>query len=306
MGPDGPDKHRKGKNRISPELACSINDAYSLYGSTQVIDTTSDLLCTACFNFETSHMDSVKSSHKVDTRGATRSTARAAAVLASARISDQSGIEHMVLDQQERHYSSDDMDDETPQMETAERRAETISLLNGVFDLFSQQRVDDIRNQNILRDQTNKVIVMIHGLVKHLLRGDDPEAQQESLAFDYNLNEAEEMIQGLKQLVQCSDYAEQIRLLTLAPRSWGRAKVEAFFNCSERQARYGVYLRDSGRMLHRPVDLRGNLPFDPQIEKKIFEYYHDDLISRVRMKNPSVFFSNCIGLIRSHRIKMTC
>ena len=127
MGPDGPDKYRKGKNRISPELACSIKDAYSLYGSTQVIDTTSDLLCTACFNFETSRMDSVKSSHKVDTKEATRSTARAAAVLASARISDQIGIEHMVLDQQERHYSSDDMDDETPQMETAERRAETIS-----------------------------------------------------------------------------------------------------------------------------------------------------------------------------------
>ena len=147
---------------------------------------------------------------------------------------------------------------------------------------------------------------MIHRLVKHLFPGDDPEAQQESLAFDYTLNEAEEMIQGLKQLVQCSDYAEQIRLLTLAPRSWDRDKVEAFFNCSERQARNGVHLRDSGRVLHRPVELRGNLSFDPQVEKKIFKYHHDDLISRVRMKHPSVFFSNCIGPTRSHRIKMTC
>jgi hypothetical protein len=292
MGPDGPDKHRKGKNRISAEMASFINDEYSLDGLTKVIDTTSDLLCTACFHFETSRMDSVVSSHKMDTSEVTRPTVRTAAILASARISDQSGIERMVFDQQERDSSSDDMDDETSHMETAERREQTISLLNGVFDLFSLKRINDTRNQNILRDQTNKVTVTIHRLVKQLLPGNDAEALQESLAFDYTLNEAEELIQGLKQLVGCSDYAEQIRLLTLAPRSWGRAKVEAFFNCSERQARYGVHLREYGRILHRPVDLRGNLPFDPQIEKKIFEFYHDDLISRVRLKPPSVFCSN--------------
>lgn len=306
MGPDGPDKHRKGKNRIFAELACFINDAYSIYEPTKVIDTTTDLLCTSCFNFETSRMDSVAFSHKVDISEATRSTVRVAARLASARISNQSGIGHVDIGQQARHYSSDDMDDETPQVETAERRAQTISLLNGIFDLLSQKRIEDLRNRNILRAQTNKVILMIHGLVKHVLPGDNPEIPQESLTFEYTLNEAEELIQGLKQLVQCSDYAEQIRLITLSPRTWGRAKVEAFFHCSERQARYGVYLRDSGRMLHRPVDLRGNLPFDPQIEKKIFEFFHDDLISRVRLKPARVFFSNCIGLLRSHRIKMTC
>ena len=68
------------------------------------------------------------------------------------------------------------------------------------------------------------------------------------MGCDYTPSEAEVLIQGLKQLIESSDYAEQIPLLTLTPRSWGRAKFESFFTCSERQARYGVYLGDSGRI----------------------------------------------------------
>ena len=85
--------------------------------------------------------------------------------------------------------------------------------------------------------------------------------------FDYTCNAAEEITQGLKQLIHCSDDAEQTRLLTLAPRSWRIAKVEAFFHFSERQARYGVFLSDSGPMLYRPVDLREDYP----IENETFE-----------------------------------
>ena len=65
-------------------------------------------------------MDSVTSSRKVRTTEATRYQIRAVVVLPSTRISDQSRIDHMNLGQQARHYSPDDMGDETPQMETAE------------------------------------------------------------------------------------------------------------------------------------------------------------------------------------------
>ena len=91
MAPDRPDKHQKGKTQISSELACFINEAYSLQDYTNVINRTSNLLCTLCLNFKTSRMDSVGPSHKVNTREATRSKARADVILASIRISDQSG-----------------------------------------------------------------------------------------------------------------------------------------------------------------------------------------------------------------------
>lgn len=288
MGPDGPDEHRKGRNRISTKLACFMNDTYPPFDSANVIDTTTDLLCTSCLNFKTSRMDSVASSHEMDTTEVTRSTMRAAALLASARISNQSRSDQMDLGEQAQHYSSEEMDDETPELEEAQRRAQAISRLNGIFEFLSEKRIDDMRNQNVLRAQTNTAILTIRELVEHVLPTGAAEVLRESMGCDYTLSETEELIQGLKRLIQCSDYAEQIRLLTLAPRSWGRAKVESFFTCSERQARYGVYLRDSGRILHRPVDLRGNLPFDPQIEKKIFEFYHDDMISRVRIQPPKV------------------
>ena len=107
------------------------------------------------------------------------------------------------------------------------------------------------------------------------------------------------------QLVQCSGYAEHTRLLTPDPHSWDRAQVEAFFNCSEHQGRYGVHLADYGRMLHLLADLRAYFAVDPKIEQKIFKFYHDNLISRVTLKPPTVVFPYCIGLARSHRIQMT-
>ena len=67
--------------------------------------------------------------------------------------------------------------------------------------------------------QTKKFIRTIRGLVENLLANDDSEVLEEGLAFDYTLNDAEELIQGVKQLAQCSDYAEQSGLLPLAPPS---------------------------------------------------------------------------------------
>lgn len=282
MGPDGPGKHRKGKNRISVVLAEFLNDSYRLLGSDELIDATSDLLCTSCFTFEAGRLESVTSSEKTDSVEVPRSSLRAAAVLANRRISDQNRIDSTNYAEETPNHASDDLDDETVRSTMIERRVQAVSVLNAILDLLSQKRIEDIRNQNIVRAQMNKMILTIRGLAENVVLHVDSEITPSCPTFDWTLDEGEELIQGLKQLVVCSDYVEQIRLLTLAPRDWGRWKVQSFFHCSERQARYAVHLRDSDRKLHRPVDLRGNLPFDPQVEKKIFDFYHDDLISRVR------------------------
>ena len=51
MSLDGPDKHQKERNRISTGLARFMNNAYSLFGSAKIVDSTSGLLCTSCVNF---------------------------------------------------------------------------------------------------------------------------------------------------------------------------------------------------------------------------------------------------------------
>ncbi|CAF4701229.1 unnamed protein product, partial [Rotaria socialis] len=97
---------------------------------------------------------------------------------------------------------------------------------------------------------------------------------------DITINEAKQIVNNFKLLVETSDYNEQIRLLTLVPSTWGRTKITNIFHCSQHQARYSIYLRGADQILSLPVDLRGNIPFNPDVEKEIFDFYHRDDISR--------------------------
>ena len=284
MGPDGPGKHCKGKNRISIALAQFLNNSYQLLDSGKTINPTCDLLCTSCFNYESKRIASTTTSEKTDFVVTTRSSVRAAASLAYERISTHNQLDSADYGESSFHASTDDLDDDMKMLEERERRAQTLSVLNEISALLSQERITDIRNQNLFRTQVNKMVLAIREYAESLAPHADSRTAQTTAESEWTVNEAEELIEGFRQLVQCSEYTEQIRLLTLAPRGWGRAKIESFFYCSERQARYGVHLRDSGRVLHRPMDLRGNFPFDPQIEIKIVEFYHDDSISRVSEK----------------------
>ena len=81
----------------------------------------------------------------------------------------------MDLGEQAQHYSSDKMDDETSELEETQERAQAISRLNEIFELLSQKRIDDIRNQNLLRTQTRTASVTIRELAEDVLPTDDPE-----------------------------------------------------------------------------------------------------------------------------------
>ena len=120
-GLGGRDKYRRGGNLISTGLALSMNDAYSLSCSAKVVDPTSDILCTSCSNFETNHIGSLKSSDNMDIIEGTRFTVHESALMESAWISNQSRNDHIDLGEQAGPFSSDDMVDETPQMETVQR-----------------------------------------------------------------------------------------------------------------------------------------------------------------------------------------
>lgn len=69
--------------------------------------------------------------------------------------------------------------------------------------------------------------------------------------------------------------------MTIAPASWGRQKVQMFFNSSDRQARYSRELRSTEGVLATPEDLRGNQALDPSVIQAVIKFYEQDWISRV-------------------------
>ena len=78
MGPEGTDKHRKGKYRLSFELASHISNVYSTADSARMIYVASDLLCTTCFNVEMSGMNPDTSANRMETDDNQYSKMRAA------------------------------------------------------------------------------------------------------------------------------------------------------------------------------------------------------------------------------------
>ncbi|CAF4970888.1 unnamed protein product [Rotaria magnacalcarata] len=110
--------------------------------------------------------------------------------------------------------------------------------------------------------------------------------------LDITIDDSAQIVNNLKYLIDVSDYSEKIKLLALASKNWGRLKIENFFLCSEHQARYRAYLKDDDQILCSPIDLRGNIAFDPIIEKAIYDFYHTDEISRASPNKKDVLQNN--------------
>ena len=223
MGPDGPDKHRKGKIRISNGLALYLKHVYCTDSSSTAIDVTQDMLCTTCFNAETRSMNADTSWNTMDTDDSKPLTLRTAAVYAAARISGQIRMNHPNPDDAMQCNAPNEKDEEATLIETSEKRANATAVLNDVFDLLGEQRIDDARNQNILRARTSSALIAVRRLAENILDIGDREVQQDKQTSAYTVDEADEFLQGFKDLVISSDYSEQIRLFTLAPSDWEEA-----------------------------------------------------------------------------------
>jgi hypothetical protein len=55
------------------------------------------------------------------------------------------------------------------------------------------------------------------------------EASSDPNPHDLLINESNELLTGLKHLFDESDDNEQIRLMTIAPKNWGRQKIEKWY-----------------------------------------------------------------------------
>ncbi|CAM4796483.1 unnamed protein product [Rotaria magnacalcarata] len=66
-------------------------------------------------------------------------------------------------------------------------------------------------------------------------------------------SDSDTLIEGLQALFNHSSGSERIRLLTLAPPSWGRKTIVDFFRCTQHQARAAIELRLTDGILAFPV-----------------------------------------------------
>jgi len=274
------DKTKRGQKPTFPKGKCRVHYdlAAFLTNTSGMSFNEDDFLCTCCYQLAKnsfSQFNSIAASKSMDTDNFRPE--RAAAVTALSNIST---LTNAIKSSSDYEDSSSDMsDEETMNLNSQLNQKESTELLNRVFALVGQSPIRDIRNRNILRQKANDTLRIIRQAAEKVFEG-----KEEELLIDntmIRMDEATELINNFKYLIDTSDYSETIKLLTLAPKSWGRLKVQNFFSCSDYQARYSIYLRDAGQILTLPVDFRGNTVFDPVIEKEIFDFFHSDEISRV-------------------------
>ncbi|CAF1124223.1 unnamed protein product [Rotaria magnacalcarata] len=106
--------------------------------------------------------------------------------------------------------------------------------LNAVFQLLNMEKIRDEREENDANEA--------HDLNPDLIRVD----------------ESNELLHGMKELFKQSTYEEQVRLMTIAPDSWGRTALSQWFGARDHQARQSILLRLDKGVLAFPEYSRGN------------------------------------------------
>lgn len=102
------------------------------------------------------------------------------------------------------------------------------------------------------------------------------------------INESNELLNGLKELYKKSTDVEQTRLMTIAPLSWGRVMLSKWFGCSDHHARQAILLRLKIGILAFPEYSRGNKFLDQDTVELIIEFYLQDGISRMSSNTKDV------------------
>ena len=101
---------------------------------------------------------------------------------------------------------------------------------------------------------------------------------------DINIDEYKSAVEVLNQIKEkckaSTSASEKIVLLTLAPKTWGRKRLAAEFNVSERQARNAIQLVKEHGILTSPMPKKGLL-LSAEVKNLVVNFYSDDENSRM-------------------------
>ena len=91
------------------------------------------------------------------------------------------------------------------------------------------------RHTQLLQQKIDEAYTKMRRLCSSLINQD--ENSKKSDHFKLSAFDSDVLIEGLQTLFKCSSDSEKVRLLTIAPVSWGRNAIISFFKCTQHQAR---------------------------------------------------------------------
>ncbi|CAF1519781.1 unnamed protein product [Adineta ricciae] len=193
---------------------------------------------------------------------------------------------------------SDDDDDKSPQMDESPtdlestneeidhvsceleyKKDKAMEELSAVFKLLN---IDPIHDRSVvapIRTKVDEVYRKLNRLCDVL----DEKSQLSNDAHpnELTIQESNELLSGLKKLYADSDADERVRLMTIAPKDWGRQKIAKWFQSKPNQARRSLVLRKNSGILAYPQCLRGtNRALSDSTIDEVVEFYREDGISR--------------------------
>ncbi|CAF4942860.1 unnamed protein product [Rotaria socialis] len=101
---------------------------------------------------------------------------------------------------------------------------EAIEKLSTIFRLLNIKSIQDKVAVRPIRAKIDEVYRYLHELCD-VLEG-QPQYQRNANPHNLLISESNELLGGLKRLLDESDDKEQTRLMTIAPQQWGRKQVE--------------------------------------------------------------------------------
>ncbi|CAF1250929.1 unnamed protein product [Rotaria magnacalcarata] len=131
-----------------------------------------------------------------------------------------------------------------------EEQKKNKQTLNSVFEPLGVSLITDVGTLRFFDEK-----LMMHKNMLKLCCSTTCEEENSGRSDDLKLSasDSDTLIEGLQALFNHSSGSERIRLLTLAPPSWGRKTIVDFFRCTQHQARAAIELRLTDGILAFPV-----------------------------------------------------
>ncbi|CAF0842640.1 unnamed protein product [Adineta steineri] len=269
--------HPIGIHRINADSAQIINKQYSLViesGSREVCE--GDKICTSCLR-RLSNDEKNQDHNDFDNVEMMNTGEEDPSNVDIGHYDDKGDIEY--------DNSKDDknIEDLPSSQERTYNNEQARTKLNLVFELLNIPTIRDVRRSKNIRQNVDRACSILYKLCDMLVDCTVPLNDHQ-----LSMNDASELLSGLKKLFHESGEDEQIRLLTISPDGWGRTVVEKWFGCTEHQARMGLHLKINKGVLAYPEYSNGNKPLPDNTVQLIKEFYLSDGISRASARKRDV------------------
>ncbi|CAF2736002.1 unnamed protein product, partial [Rotaria sp. Silwood2] len=193
---------------------------------------------------------------------------------------DNESMDVEVVDDDESDLDdSDDVQSDNDSHNLVHEQNKAMEKLSTVFHLLNIAPIHDKLAVRPIRAKVDEAYRILHQLCDALEKKSD--GLYDPNPHDLLISESNQLLDGLKTLFNKSDEDEQVRLMTIAPKQWGRKKIEKWFQSKQSQARRSLILRKNEGVLAYPQCLRGNPHLSDATIDAVVQFYCEDGISRV-------------------------